>query len=99
VADGYFRCLFLAAEPTPELAAAQRAAYDSFEMNPPPPFEPHVSLIYGNIDEALQKELAATTGGRLDVSFTATGVSLVNASSSVPVTAWKTLAERSFAKL
>jgi 2'-5' RNA ligase len=92
----YFRCLYAAAEPSAELAAAQRAAYDAFEMNPPPPFEPHVSLLYGNLDEALKKELAAEAGGKLDVSFTATAVHLVNASPSVPVTGWKTLAERHF---
>src|SRR6185295_10229891 len=70
----YFRCLYLAAELTPELAAAQRAAYDAFEMNPPPPFEPHVSLLYGNLDEVLQRELAAEAGGRLELKFTATAV-------------------------
>ncbi len=93
----YFRCLYLAAELSPELAAAQRAAYEAFEMNPPPPFEPHVSLLYGNMDEALKKELAAEAGGSLDLTFVATGVQLVNASQSVPVAGWKTLAERAFA--
>jgi hypothetical protein len=63
-------------------------------MNPPPPFEPHVSLLYGNLDEALQRELAAEAGGRLDLKFTATAVQLVNASPSVPVAGWKMLAER-----
>jgi 2'-5' RNA ligase len=92
----YFRCLFLAAELTPELAAAQRAAYDAFEMNPPPPFEPHVSLLYGNIDERLKTELAEGAGDSVDFRFGATAVQLVNASASVPVTGWKTLAERQF---
>jgi len=89
----YFRCLYLAAKATSELAAAQRAAYEVFEMNPPPPFTPHVSLVYGDVDEALKRELAAEAGSRLEVGFTATAVELVNASPSVAVTGWKTLAE------
>jgi len=94
--DEYFRCLYLAAELTPELAAAQRAGYETFEMNPPPPFEPHVSLLYGNLDERLKKELAEEAGSSVDLRFAATGVQLVDASPSVPVTGWKTLAERQF---
>jgi 2'-5' RNA ligase len=95
----YFRCLYATAALSPELAAAQREAYEVFEMNPPPPFEPHVSLLYGSLDEALKKELAGEAGGSLDVSFNATAVHLVNASPSVPVTGWKALAERQFAAM
>ncbi|HKA44273.1 MAG TPA: 2'-5' RNA ligase family protein [Burkholderiales bacterium] len=92
----YFRCLYVAAALSDELAAARREAYDVFEMNPPPPFEPHVSLLYGNLDESLKTELAAEAGGGLDVAFMATGVHLVNSASSVPVATWKTLAQRQF---
>ena len=94
----YFRCLFISAIPSEELAAAKREAHEAFEMNPPPPFEPHVSLLYGNIDEALKEELAAAAGGSLEVSFKAAAVRLVNASPGVPVTAWRTLSERPLAK-
>jgi len=93
----YFRSLYVSVEPTAELAAAQRVAYEVFEMNPPPPFEPHVSLLYGNLDEKLAQELAEDAGGSVDIVFTATAVQLVNASPSVPVTGWKTLAEHRFA--
>jgi len=93
----YHRCLYVAAELTPALIAARRAAYEIFEMNPPPPFDPHVSLVYGDVDEALKRELAAGAGGRLDLKFKADAVQLVNASPSVAVTGWKTLAEFKFA--
>jgi 2'-5' RNA ligase len=89
----YFRCLFATAELSAELAAAQRDAYDVFEMKPAPPFEPHLSLLYGNIDEALQQELAAQAGGSLDVSFEVSAVHLVDATDDVPVTKWRTLSE------
>jgi 2'-5' RNA ligase len=90
----YFRCLYAKAELSEELAEARRVAYAEFEMNPPPPFEPHLSLLYGNIDETLKQELAAEAGGSLDVSFDVTAVHLVNAYQGVPATSWHTLAER-----
>jgi 2'-5' RNA ligase len=92
-AADYFRCLYVVADTPAELAAAKRAAHDVFEMNPPVPFEPHISLCYGNLDEALKSELAAELGGRLDVSFTAGAVQLVNAAPGVQVTEWRVLAE------
>ena len=91
----YFKALFATAEASDELAAAQLAAYDAFDMKPAPKFEPHLSLLYGDLDEALQKELAAEAGG-LDVAFEVTAVHLVNASPSVPVTGWKELAQHKF---
>ena len=95
--DEYFRCLYATAALSEELAAARRAAHEAFEMNPPTPYEPHLSLLYGNLDEALKRELAAEAGGSLDVSFTAAALHLVNASPSVPVTGWRTLGERALA--
>jgi len=90
----YFRSLFTIVEPSEELSKAQRDAYEVFEMKPAPPFEPHLSLLYGDIDEALKREVAAEAGGSLDVAFDVIAVDLVNASRSVPVTAWRTIVER-----
>ena len=90
----YFRCLYAVVAPSDALNTAKRAAHEVFEMNPPTPFEPHLSLLYGDIDDALKAELAAAAGGGLDLSFTASALQLVNASPSVPVTAWRTLSER-----
>jgi 2'-5' RNA ligase len=89
----YFKALFATVEASAELAAAQLDAYDAFEMKPAPKFEPHLSLLYGDLDEALQKELAAEAGGSIEVAFEVTAVHLVNASPSLPVTAWKELAQ------
>ena len=90
----YFRCLYAKAEPSEELAEARRIAYAEFEMNPPPPFEPHLSLLYGKIDDALKQELIAEAGGSLDLTFEANAVHLVNAYQGVPATSWHTIAER-----
>ncbi len=92
--EDYFRCLYATVSLSPELAAAQRDAHEVFEMNPPVPYEPHLSLLYGNIDADLKKELAAEAGGSVDASFIATALQLINASAGVPVTAWKVLGER-----
>ncbi|HUF82800.1 MAG TPA: 2'-5' RNA ligase family protein [Burkholderiales bacterium] len=89
----YFRCLYATVAMNQELAAAQRTAHEVFEMNPPELFEPHVSLLYGSLDEAQQKELAKEAGGSLHVSFEAKAVYLVTAALSVPVAEWRTLAE------
>jgi len=94
----YFRCLYATADLSEGLANARRAAYEAFEMNPPPPFEPHVSLLYGSLDEARKQELAAEAGGTVDVTFEVGAVHLVNASPGVPVADWRTLAERPFAR-
>ncbi len=94
----YFHCLYAAVESSPELAAAQRDAYDAFEMKPAPPFEPHLSLLYGNLDAAVKKKLAAESGGTLDLAFEVHAVHLVNASMGVPVTEWRTLAEHALAR-
>jgi hypothetical protein len=89
----YFRCLYVAAERTRDLVAAQRAAHEAFEMNPPAPFKPRICLFYGTLDDETERELAEATGGSLDVSFKATAVQLVNAAPGVPVSEWRTMSE------
>lgn len=95
----YFRCLYVAAERSRELVAAQRAAHEVFEMNPPAPFKPRVCLFYGTIDDDAEREIAEATGGSLDVEFRATAFQLVNAAPGVPVAEWRTLAEWKLAEV
>ena len=59
---------------------------------------PNWSLLYGNLDEAVKKKLAADAGNTLDLSFEARSVHLVNASTGVPVSEWHTLAEQPLAR-
>lgn len=92
--DEYYRAFYAAVEPNEMLELAHKAAHDAFEMMPPDPFEPHVSLAYGKLDDATRKALAEALDGRLDVTFTATAVCLVNASESVPIPEWRTVAEQ-----
>lgn len=89
----YFRCLYVAAERSRDLVAAQRAAHEVFEMNPPAPFKPRICLFYGTLDDETERELAEATGGSLDVEFRVSAVQLVNAAPGIPVSEWRTLSE------
>ena len=89
--DQYYRSLFISVEPSDELIAARTAAHEAFGRQPSDPFEPHVSLLYGDFDEAFKHELAERLGGRLDVGFMASAVDLVNACEKVPIAQWTTL--------
>jgi 2'-5' RNA ligase len=94
--DEYYRCLFVEVETSEPLEQAHRLAHEVFEMMPPDPFEPHVSLAYGNVDESLKESIAEALNGTMDLVFTATAVALVNASESVPIPEWRTLVEKRF---
>jgi 2'-5' RNA ligase len=89
--DEYYRSLFISVEPSDELLSARGAAHEAFGRLPSGPFEPHVSLIYGDFDETFKKELAEELGSRLDARFMATAVDLVNACEKVEIGQWKTL--------
>ena len=89
----YYRSLYAIVESSEEIVAAHRAACETFDVTPPP-FEPHLSLLYGNFGEARREALAAVLGGWLDISFTAAAIDLVNAAREVPVADWRTLYEQ-----
>lgn len=90
----HWRCFYASVEDSPELIAAHEAAREVFEIQPTEPFEPHLSLLYGRIDAPTKARLAKEFGGRLNLSFTATSVQLVNATAAVPVAHWHTLYEQ-----
>src|SRR4051812_11519387 len=89
--DEYYRSLFIHVEPSDELIEARVAAHEAFGRPSSSPFEPHVSLLYGNFDETFKNELAQRLGGRLDVGFMASAIDLVNACENVPIAQWTTL--------
>ena len=86
----YYRCLFVAVEPSEQLLAAHVAAHEAFERPLPDTFEPHVSLLYGDIEESLKKQLASELGGAVETEFIAAAVDLVNATEKVPIAQWST---------
>jgi 2'-5' RNA ligase len=60
--DEYFRCLFVAAEPTPGLVSAHEAAAHALGVARGTPFEPHLSLVYGHLDAARKESLRRELG-------------------------------------
>lgn len=93
----YYRSLYAVVEPSRELAAARHVAAETFAVEPSP-FEPHLSLLYGNFGEARREALAGVLGGRLDISFTVTAVDLVNSARGIPASSWRTLCSQPLAE-
>jgi len=88
-----FRCFYCVVDRSPELVEAHRTAHEVFERAANDPFEPHLSLLYGQIDAPMKERLARELRGKLPLSFVATTLHLVNASAAVPVSRWHTLHE------
>jgi 2'-5' RNA ligase len=65
----YFRAVFFHAEPSPELLDAHRRAAQVFGVAPGPAFRPHLSLLYGDLDEGQRGQALTLVDGRaLDLS-------------------------------
>jgi 2'-5' RNA ligase len=94
----YFRALFVEVEPSDELVAAHRLAHEVFDMTPPDPFEPHLSLAYGDLHGPLPEEVADELGSSIDAAFRADAVQLSNASANTPIPEWRVLTERPLAR-
>lgn len=92
----HFRCFYAAVQLSPQLEEAHYTARQIFGVQAGDGFSPHLSLLYGQIDEPAKLRLAQELGGRLDLSFTVNSVHLVNAAAAVPVSAWHTLYECKF---
>ena len=88
-----FRCFYAVVEATTELLDAHRAACEVFGMPQPEAFEPHLSLLYGHIDTPTKARLVKELGGRLDLSFVASSIHLVNATAAIPAARWHTVHE------
>lgn len=56
--DEYFRCLFVRVVPTGALLNAHRAAREAFGQHGGPPYEPHLSLVYGKLGIETKRKIA-----------------------------------------
>src|SRR5688572_3681507 len=93
--DEYFRALFLTVALSAALGGAKAEAHTAFQINPPEPYEPHLSLAYGKLENGAREQFAENVGNP-DLYFTAEKVQLVNAVQGVPAQEWQVLAERKF---
>jgi hypothetical protein len=92
----YYRSLFARVEASAELLAVRRRAQEIFNQNPRDPYEPHVSLYYGELDELTKRAIVEDFGGTLDVEFEAQSVHLTTATRGVPVEEWRSVLEVDF---
>ncbi len=78
--DLYFRCLYLRAEKSGLLEDARARAEDAFGafrgQASDGGFMPHMSLLYGDIDNSLKDDIIQGIGSALAANFTVEGISL-----------------------
>jgi hypothetical protein len=94
--DEYYRSFFARVDASPELLSLYRRAQEVFDIHPRDAYEPHVSLIYGDVRADRKKDLAIDLGGMLDVSFQANALCLVDATGEVPIEQWHTVFQARF---
>jgi 2'-5' RNA ligase len=88
--DEFFRCLFLRADKTPALMEAFSKVSLSFGYEGPPYF-PHLSLAYGDLLVETKHEMIRTLGDIPEIEFEARQLSLVMASSKIPISSWRVI--------
>jgi 2'-5' RNA ligase len=92
----YFRCMFMRAEPGIALMHANATAARVFSL-PDRPYMPHVSLVYGSLNQEERQRVVSTLPGDLRLSFTATGFDLIRSDSPEPKD-WHSVCSRSFGR-
>lgn len=75
--DSYFQCLFVHAIPDAALRQAHRLARQAFARREAGEFLPHLSLVYGILDQPQKAAIIAQLGGRLDGEFLVEELALV----------------------
>jgi 2'-5' RNA ligase len=78
--DEYYRSLFLKASETNDLMRAYEISCRVFSRSSTPPFEPHVSLMYGDLPKETREKLVSDIGDSLRMDFNVNGVHLVSTS-------------------
>ncbi|GMK57514.1 hypothetical protein CspeluHIS016_0403480 [Cutaneotrichosporon spelunceum] len=75
----YYQCVFAPLDPTatPGLAAL-RGAVANYLGEPAEPYFPHLSLCYGDFDDAKKREVLANVGGDWPMDFTCTEAVVVD---------------------
>ena len=80
----YFRCLFLPADPSPQLLDTHRQATQVFDRQSTSTFDPHVSLLYGEFPKSLKQEIIKGLPPDLPSAFPASRLHLIRADSTNP---------------
>lgn len=73
----YFKCVFARAEPREILIATNSNAREIFDRQELT-YEPHLSLLYGNLSEQIKKEIVQTVGQELNVAFDVQSIHIID---------------------
>ena len=95
--DEYFRCLFLKAHETPALMETFAQASRLFGYQSKPYF-PHLSLAYGDLPVKNKREMIDELGDIPEIEFEVRQLSLVQASTKMPISSWKVVERFPFVK-
>jgi hypothetical protein len=87
-AAAYYRCVVLEAEPTPELLGAHQKARRAMAAGPDR-FRPHLSLVYGRLDERARRELVSELEGALPLPLVVEASRVEIHSTAGPPRRWK----------
>ena len=85
--DEYYRCLFVEVAPSRALFAAHEAAGRHFEQHPDARFFPHLSLIYGTLEQKEKMQILDDIGRTFDEKVCIEHVALYETSG--PPSVWR----------
>jgi 2'-5' RNA ligase len=85
----YFRCVFLYVVPEPAIVRAHAAATGLFPVSPHTEYNPHLSLVYGNLPAVDRERIVAEIGDTLCGQVTVKQMSLYQASSDSTPDTWE----------
>lgn len=76
--DTFFQSLFIHVAKSEELLNARKIAEKLFEIKPEESFNPHLSLLYGDLDRKEKERILNVMGRQFHIRFTVHNVLLVN---------------------
>ncbi len=65
----YFRSLFIHVQQNPEVMNANKEARKIFNQEQDPLYQPHLSLMYGDLDQSIKKDIIKLIGNKRELSF------------------------------
>ena len=87
----YFRCFFAPLDSSGELRHAVNEASSIFDASAGTNYQPHISLLYGQLDREEKKSIPGQIGDKVPRTFSLDSVQLVRM--SVSVSGWVAVAE------
>jgi 2'-5' RNA ligase len=95
----YYRCVFQLVE-SPELIEANGKASEMFGLTPNKEYRPHLSLMYGEFDEAFKQaaidHIYQESDIDLDIEFDVDGFWLDHSADEIPIEQWERVEEYKF---